>query len=240
MTGMMVLIRHGDEPLDDRVHTFAVDRGFEPAVVRPFAGERLDEPDERVTGSVIYGGRFEAYETERYPFLKQEARWIERCMKRNIPLLGICQGAQQIAHVLGARVGPPPGGEHEFGYYPLYPTEAGREILPEPIHVTQSHFHTFGIPAGAQRLASSDLFENQAFRYGDNTFAFQFHAEVTMEGFRRAQSTSAMYGKLGAQTRDEQDRLMQLHDAAQQKWFYAFLGRLFGRATATSTRAASA
>lgn len=235
----MVLIQHGEEPLDNRVHVFAVAGGFEPAIVRPFAGEALDEPDDSVLGSVIYGGRFEAYETVKYPFLKDEARWIEACVKRNVPLLGICQGAQQVAHVLGAPVGPPPGGEHEFGYYPLYPTEAGRDILPGPIHVTQSHFHTFGIPAGAQRLASSDLFENQAFRYGDNIYAFQFHAEVTAEGFRRAQRTSAMYGKPGAQTRDEQDRLMQLHDAAQENWFFGFLARLFGAASGMPARAES-
>lgn len=228
MAGRLVLIRHGDEPLDDRVHSFAVSRGFEPAVVRPFAGERLGELDHGVAGSVIYGGMFEAYETEKYPFLKDEARWIEACMKRGIPVLGICQGAQQIAHVLGAPVGPPPGGEHEFGYYALYPTEAGREILPEPIRVTQSHFHTFGIPHGGVRLASSDLFENQAFSYGEKTYAFQFHAEVTAAGFRRTQERSTMFGKPGAQTREEQDRLMPLHDAVQEKWFLAFLDRFFG------------
>jgi GMP synthase (glutamine-hydrolysing) len=38
-----------------------------------------------------------------------------------------------------------------------------------------------------------------------------------------------MYARPGAQPREEQDRLMYRHDAAQAEWFYGFLGRLFGR-----------
>jgi GMP synthase (glutamine-hydrolysing) len=214
MKKRVILVRHGDDPPDDRVHTYLVRNGFEPVVKKPFAGDMLGEIDETVGGSVVYGGRFEAYAHDRFPFLKEEARWIEACMARGVPLLGICQGAQQIAHVLGATVGP---------------AEDGRGILPGAIHVTQSHYHTFGIPKGATHLASSAAFPNQAFSYGASTYAFQFHPEVTIEGFRRWQaSLNAFYDKPGAQTREEQDRLMHRHDAAQAEWFYGFLERLFG------------
>jgi GMP synthase (glutamine-hydrolysing) len=227
----VVLVQHDRGPADDRVHTCFLGHGFEPVMRRPFAGEALPASNEGIAGSVIYGGGFEAYATNRYPFLKEEVRWIEACIASDIPLLGICQGAQQFAHVLGARVGPPSGGEHEFGYCPLYPTEAGKSILAAPIHVTQSHFHTFGLPAGAVHLASSDLFENQAFSYGKTTYAFQFHAEVTPEGFRRWQERpGAPFGKFGVQEWAEQDRLMELHDAVQEAWFFGFLDRLFGPA----------
>ena len=47
-------------------------------------------------------------------------------MARGIPLLGICQGAQSIAHVLGAAVGPRPGEPHEFGYDSIHATDAGK------------------------------------------------------------------------------------------------------------------
>lgn len=43
------------------------------------------------------------------------------------------------------------------------------------------HGETFDIPAGAVRLASSLLYPNQAFRYGNKAYAFQFHIEVTKE-----------------------------------------------------------
>lgn len=226
----VVLIRHGDDPPDDRASVFLHENGFEPVWRRPYAGQPLGELGDDVAGSVVYGGKYAVYETGAYPFLLDEARWIEACMKKGVPLLGICQGGQQIAQVMGADVGPPPSGAHEFGYYELRPTGEGRDVLPGPIHVAQAHFHTFDIPAGAVHLAESDLFPNQAFRAGETTFAFQFHPEVTIEGFRRWQASPwAYYGKPGTQSREEQDRLMALHDATQAAWFYGFLGRLFGR-----------
>lgn len=224
----VVLVSHGDDPPDDRVHTFLVSNGFEPVIRRPFAGETLDTPDGSIAGAVVYGGKYEVYETGKFPFLNDEYRFIDQCMKRGVPLLGICQGAQQIAFHLGATVGPLDGDWSEFGYYRIDPTEAGRDFLPAPIYVSQSHWHTFGIPDGAERLAGSDLFPNQAFRHGPRTYGLQFHSEVTIEGFRRWQRAPwAPYGKPGTQTRTEQDALMHQHDAAQAEWFYGFLGGLF-------------
>jgi GMP synthase (glutamine-hydrolysing) len=227
----IVLVRHGDDPPDDRVVSFAVQAGFAPVFVRPFKGEALGLPGPDVAGSVVYGGPFDAYAEDRHPFLHDEAAWIRACIARDIPLLGICQGAQQIARVLGAEVGPYPEPVHEFGYYPISPTPEGADFLPGPIWMTQAHYHTFAIPEGAVRLASSPAYPNQAFRYGARVYALQFHAECTIEGFRRWQAAPwAAYGKPGAQTRAEQDRLMAEHDARQAEWFYGFLARLFGRA----------
>ncbi|WP_246675249.1 glutamine amidotransferase [Mesorhizobium sp. B2-3-4] len=227
MKKRIVLVRHSDEPADDRVFVYLQQNGSEPVLRRAFAGESLDA-DDTVAGGVIYGGMYNVYDTAPHPFLLEEYRFIDFCMNAGIPLLGICQGAQQIAWLHGAHVGPPASGVHEFGYYPLYPTEGAEDFLPAPIHVTQSHWHGFELPEGAQRLASSDLFPNQAFRIGDKVYGLQFHAEVTPIGFRRVQNRpGANYDKPGAQTREEQDRLVVLHDAAQAAWFNEFLLKLF-------------
>jgi GMP synthase (glutamine-hydrolysing) len=224
----IVLIPHGDDPMDDRVNMWLARRGIVPEVRRPFRGEALGPVDQSVAASVIYGGPFDAFAHDRFPFLAEEARWIEGCLARDVPLLGICQGAQQIAHVLGAAVGPPDPVVHEFGYYPLVPTEAGRALIPEGLHVAQAHWHGFGLPAGAERLAASAAYPVQAMRYG-LAHAFQFHAEVTPAGFRRWQARDwAPWGRPGVQPRAEQDRLMALHDAAQDRWFNAFLDRVLG------------
>jgi GMP synthase (glutamine-hydrolysing) len=229
MSRKIVLVRHGDDPPDDRVVTFAVLNGFEPVFVRPFKGDKLGPPGRDVAGSVVYGGPFNVFEESKHPFLNNEADWIRACIANDVPLLGICQGAQQIARTLGAWAGPLDSPVHEFGYYPISPTAEGRDFLPEALHMTQAHFHTFAIPDGAVHLASSPMFPNQAFRHGDRTFAFQFHPEVTIEGFRRWQDAPwAAYGKPGVQTRAEQDALMVEHDARQAAWFYSFLRELFG------------
>lgn len=228
MARKLVLVRHGDDPPDDRVVTYAVQNGFEPVFYRPFKGDTLPEPDADVAGSVVYGGPFNVFEEAKYPFLHDEARWIRACIDRDIPLLGICQGAQQIARVLGAKVGPYDTPVHEFGYYPISPTPEGRDFLPETLRMTQSHYHTFAIPEGAVHLASSPDYPNQAFRWGEKTYALQFHPECTIEGFRRWQDAPwAAFGKPGAQARAEQEALMPEADAAQARWFYAFLARLF-------------
>jgi GMP synthase (glutamine-hydrolysing) len=198
-------------------------------VKKPVAGELLGEVGGSIAGTVIHGGGYNAYDISLHPFLKEEYRWIEACLRAEVPILGICQGAQQIAFQLGARVGPADGEPAEFGYYTVRPEPGADDFMPRPIVVTQSHYHTFDIPSGAQKLAGSDLFPNQAFRYGPNAYALQFHAEVTIEGFRRWQNAPwAMYRRPGAQTREEQDRLMHEHDAAQAEWFYGFMARLFG------------
>lgn len=233
MTKRVVLVRHGDEPDDDRVVRFFLERKIEPEIVRPYRGEALGEVDDTVVASAVYGGPFNVFDEDLHPFLHDEARWIRQCMARGVPLLGICQGAQQIARVLGAQVGPKPGEPTEFGYYEMKPTGNGREVFPESLFVAESHYHTFDIPAGAEHLAGSAMFPNQAFRVGEKVYAFQFHAEVTETGFRRWQEAKwARYGKPGVQTREEQDRLMRQHDARQHEWFMGFLERLFGEAVA--------
>lgn len=229
MARKVVLIKHGDEPCDDRAGDHLWRLGYALDWRRPFKGDALGPPDGDIAGTIVYGGPFNISDTPKLPFMAEEMRWIEACMARDLPVLGICQGGQMVAHVLGAHVGPAAHGLHEFGYYPIEPTEAGRAHFPASLVVSQSHYHEFQIPETAQHLARSEMYENQAFSYGDKVFGFQFHPEVTRRGFRRWQDhDTAPYDKPGVQTRDEQDRLSEEHDPAQAAWFRAFLDELFG------------
>ncbi|MCB1343535.1 MAG: glutamine amidotransferase [Pseudooceanicola sp.] len=227
MSRRVLLIRHRHGPEDDRVATTLAANGYEGDSRYPFAGDPAGEIGGDVAGVVIYGGPYNAYDTAQHSFLREEYRLIGEALGADIPLLGICQGAQMIAHHAGAWVGPPEAGWHEFGYYEITPTEAGRDFLPAPLHMAQAHFHTFDVPAGAESLASSALFPNQAFRMGPRTYGLQFHAEQTKAGFSRWQSDSDLYGKPGVQSREVQTALMHRHDAAQDAWFTQFLARLF-------------
>lgn len=177
---------------------------------------------------VVLGGPIGVYETGRYPWLAAQIDWLRRRRVAGRPTLGICLGAQMIAWHLGAEVGPPKDEVHEFGYYELFPTPEAEGLIPTALHVVQSHWHGFGMPEGAVRLASSALYPNQAFRLGQKAYGFQFHAEVTGEGFGDMQARSARrYGLPGVQTVDEQNRLRALHDESQAAWFEGFLAKLF-------------
>ncbi|MGI9357051.1 MAG: type 1 glutamine amidotransferase [Rhizobiaceae bacterium] len=235
MAKEIVLIRHGRDPADDRVSVWLQQHGVAARTVCPFDGETIGDMTDDVAGTVVYGGKYNVYETDRGAFLLEEYCWIDACLNAGLPVLGLCQGAQQIAHHLGAWAGPPKRERHEFGYYEIEPVSGSGDILPGPLTVTQAHFHTFDIPEGSAHLARSEAFENQAFRMGDKVFGFQFHPEQTVEGFRRWQNADwAAWGKPGVQTRDEQNRLMAEHDETQARWFYSFLDRLFGHISSKS------
>lgn len=234
MRNRVVVIRHADDPPDDRIYTWLDQNGFEIDLKKPFSGDLLGEPGDDLAGTVLHGGPYNAYDLDKNAFLREEDRWIGACLKADIPMLGICQGAQQIAYHLGGSAGPIEGEPHEFGYYRVDPVEGAEDFLDRPRWFTQAHFHMFGIPDGAERLASSDAFPNQAFRYGRNVYGLQFHPEVTIEGFRRWQDVDwSPYGKPGVQTREEQEQLMLAHDREQANWFSGFMDGLFGRPAAS-------
>lgn len=131
--------------------------------------------------TVILGGPIGVYETEDYPFLHQEIDLLKVRLKHNLPTLGICLGAQLIAHALGAKVYA--GHSKEIGWSKLSLAYVENNPLKnlENIEVLHWHGDTFDLPTEAELLASSAVYPNQAFRIGSNILALQFHAEVEAE-----------------------------------------------------------
>jgi GMP synthase (glutamine-hydrolysing) len=220
----VVLVKHDDEPCDDRVSAWFAANGYECDWRYPYRGDRLGKVDRDVVATVLYGGPQSISEAPQYPHLVMEAAWVLECARRDVPVMGFCQGAQVIAYAFGAASGPFDDGRCEFGYYPLRSTPTGASVIPDGLVVCQSHFHQFDIPAGAELLAGSEAFPNQAFRQGESVWAFQFHPEITSVGFRRWQEIYwAPYHRPGAQRREEQDELMARFDPVQHEWMVTFL-----------------
>ena len=149
-----------------------------------YAGEAVPKAPPDMSGLIVLGGPMGVYEEEKYPFLIDEIKLIRDALRRYVPTLGVCLGAQLMAKAAGAEVRR--GREKEIGFYPIELTPEGRrdplfKNLPERLTVFQWHGDTFDIPEGAVRLAASRLFPNQAFRMGVNAYALQFHLEVTRE-----------------------------------------------------------
>lgn len=239
----IVLVDHHENPTDDRASTHLEKRGYELVRRYPVNGDKLilREADahgmthgmthdltHNLAGTVLYGGLHNVDQLEKYPFLHDEIAWIRHCHAHAIPMLGICLGAQLIAHALGAQVMRMAKGRCEFGYYRITPTAAGKLWMPQPLYVPQAHFYQFDLPLGATRLARGENCETQAFRYGQHTYALQFHPEVTPDIFTRWQNAEwAFFHSPGAQTRAQQDALSANHDADQHAWFVDFLDKLF-------------
>jgi GMP synthase (glutamine-hydrolysing) len=126
----------------------------------------------------------------RYPFLAKEVDLLHHALERRMPILGICLGAQLLAHATGAAVyrnmrlgmdgDPRPAPEVGFGKVRFLNVEREPVLIGLRQEETVLHWHgdTFDLPREATRLASSDLCLNQAFRIGDYAFGLQFHVEV--------------------------------------------------------------
>lgn len=130
---------------------------------------------------IVLGGPIGAYEEDVYPFLREELGILERRLEAGRPTMGICLGAQLIARAAGAKVFP--SGAKEIGFAPIAVIDAGHAscLAPFAEEPMTLHWHgdTFELPRGAERLASTELCENQAFSMGPNVIAFQFHPEAS-------------------------------------------------------------
>ena len=132
---------------------------------------------------IVLGGTPGVYQADDYPFLKEEMKIIEARLKHDCPTLGICLGAQMMANVLGSKVYRGDNG-FEIGWFPLDINEDGRKTAMRHFdraetHTLSWHGDTFDMPDGATLLASSAQYRHQAFAYGRNALALQFHCEIT-------------------------------------------------------------
>jgi GMP synthase-like glutamine amidotransferase len=102
-------------------------------------------------------------------------------VRRGLPVLGVCLGAQLIASALGARVFA--NAHREIGWFPIQSVygNAGAFRFPEQTTVFHWHGETFDLPPGALHLARSSGCEHQAFQVGASALGLQFHLETTPE-----------------------------------------------------------
>lgn len=154
--------------------------------------EKEDIPDPKgFEALVMMGGPMSV--NDEISYIRREEELVREFISRGKRVFGVCLGAQIMAKALGSRVYVGP--QKEIGWYDIELTEDGMNdplmkmlaVYPKTGDVTKKieifHWHgeTFDIPQGAIRLAGSALYPNQAFRYGQKAYAFQFHIEVRKE-----------------------------------------------------------
>jgi GMP synthase-like glutamine amidotransferase len=159
-------------------------KGGVASVTRLWQGDRLPDPG-AIGGLVVTGGPMGVHQDEHHPWLTAEKRFIEGVLAAGKPVLGVCLGAQLVAHVLGARVFA--NTHKEIGWFPIRRLPEGEASpfgrrLPPEVDVLHWHGDTFDLPAGAVPLAASDACANQGFAVGDHVLALQFHLEVSRQG----------------------------------------------------------
>lgn len=204
----------------------------------PFSIVELDSGEtppllEKFDTLVVMGGPMGIYEMDKYPHIMIASRTIREAINRDMKVLGICLGSQMIAHCLGAEVYPGP--EKEIGWYHIELTGEGlkdtlmRKLAIHPrvgdfwrkFKVFHWHGDFFDIPPGVVVLASSKLYKNQAFRYGDTVYGFQFHIEITkdmlLEWFRNSHEMHHVMG--------ETEKIYEEYTGRAMNFYKAFFKR---------------
>jgi GMP synthase-like glutamine amidotransferase len=172
---------------------------------RVFAEDPLPGDLSSYDGLVVMGGPMSAASDHEFPTRRHELSLLQTALAQGVPTVGVCLGAQLVAHAAGAAVYPGGPGA-EIGWSPVTLTAAGRTDslfadVPERLNVLQWHGDTFDLPDDAVLLASNAAYPNQAFRIGAAAWGLQFHLEVTaqaVDGFLDAFAEDARRAPGGA------------------------------------------
>lgn len=226
--GRILTVLHQERSSAGRVGQMLEASGFELDIRRPPLGDPLPETLQDHVGAVIFGGPQSANDTDSY--IIDETEWLKVPLTENKPFLGICLGAQMLVNHLGGSVSTNEEGLVEIGWYPLKTTEAGKQLMEWPDMVYHFHREGFSLPRDAVLLATADAYPNQAFRYGENAWAVQFHAELTRVMMHRwAVHGAHRFDLPGAQKGHEHLEGRMIWDTHLKTWLGRFLETIFGK-----------
>jgi len=227
----ILIVLHQAASTPGRVGQLLRQSGFPLDIRRPALGDILPPTLAEHGGAVIFGGPMSANGDE--DFIKYETEWLKVPLRENVPFLGICLGAQMLARHLGGRVASAPSGEIEVGWYPIEATSKGQELFDWPQMVY--HFHIEGIydlPRETHLLAQGQAYPTQAFRYGENAWGIQFHAELTQAMMHRWVVRAAhRFENRGGQKGQAHLEGRLLYDKPLRHWLEQALTRIFDQPT---------
>ncbi|MFJ6081489.1 methyltransferase domain-containing protein [Streptomyces sp. NPDC092369] len=153
--------------------------GLPYRICRTWAGEPVPDSVEGLAGLVVMGGPMAAYED--FPGRSAELALLVAALEAEVPVLGVCLGAQLLAVAAGGAGRPGSGTQVGWSDVRMTPAATSDPLfaaVPERLRVLHWHSDTMDLPAGATLLASCERYPVQAFRVGGSAWGMQFHLEA--------------------------------------------------------------
>lgn len=177
----VVIVQHQPHASPGTLLEALVNAGLKVDVRQLFAGAALPRPRDlaHLSGLIVLGGAMNVDQAAEYPFIDEEQRLLAAALEGEVPVLGICLGAQQLAAAVGGRVYQ--RAEPEVGWLPVDvvrddPLFAG---IASPFCALQWHGQSFTVPDESTVLARRGADPGvQAFRAGRRAWGVQFHPET--------------------------------------------------------------
>jgi GMP synthase (glutamine-hydrolysing) len=182
MTRTALVLRHDEQIHLGNLEPVLREHGYDVEYVETLTDDVSVVDPAAADLVVVLGGEMGVYESDRYPSLQQEIELLKHRLDAELPVLGVCLGAQLMASALGSSVHRGP--TNEIGYRTVEPTADGAQSVVRHIAgvpVMQWHGDTFDLPEGVTHLAGSPEYANEAFGIANWALAVQFHPEVTDE-----------------------------------------------------------
>ncbi|MFC0058183.1 type 1 glutamine amidotransferase [Streptomyces actinomycinicus] len=139
--------------------------GLPVRVCRTWAGEEVPDTLADAVALVVMGGPMVAYED--FPGRAAEPALLRAALEAEVPVLGVCLGAQLLASAAGGTVRAGDGAQIGWGEVRVSPAAHTDPLFaeaPERLHALHWHSDTVELPSGATLLASCDRYPVQAFR----------------------------------------------------------------------------
>ena len=166
---------------------WAQERGHQVTTTKVYENEALPETVDEIDFLIVMGGPQSPDEDrETFPYYDPQAEieLIQKAMKADRYIVGVCLGAQLLSVAYGAEYEHSP--EREIGVYPITLTEAGLKdehvkVLGPTLNTGHWHGDMPGLTEDAIVLATSQGCPRQIIRFSLKHYAFQAHLEFDPE-----------------------------------------------------------
>ena len=166
---------------------WAQERGHQVTMSKVYEREALPETVDEIDFLIVMGGPQSPDEDRAtFPYYDPQAeiRLIQKAMKADCYIVGVCLGAQLLSVAYGAEYEHSP--EREIGVFPITLTEAGLKdeyvkVLGPALITGHWHGDMPGLSEDAVVLATSQGCPRQIIRFSSKHYAFQAHLEFDPE-----------------------------------------------------------